>query len=174
LTITYRLKNNINIGALRRKFDYHRICCIINSPHSKEEETNIDDFKHVKFADCSYQLSQEELISWLKLYGIVEGEQFKVEESGKKYGNGKFMLKMRIQRALQELVLMQRQKIKINSQGIKKICKNCFAFHKEICKEQRRDWSEYVKAFMKNNPWILFSMINKDPLNPIKKKKRLL
>ncbi len=113
LTIIYKLKNNIDIGTLRRKFDYHRINkagnidwigCIIDSPNSKEEETKANDFKRVKIDGCSYQLSQEELTAWLELYGRVylpiEEEQFKDEESGARYGNGKYVVRMRIQREL--------------------------------------------------------------------------
>ena len=174
LTITYKLKSSIDTGNLRGKFDYQRINkagnidwigCIIDSPHSKEEDNTKDDFKRVKIDGCSYQLSQEELTVWLELYGRVflpiEEELFEDEETGEKFGNGKYVVRMRIERELPELIPMHKQKIKIHYQGIKKMCKNCLAFHKGICQAKRRDWSDYVEEFIEENPRIPASMITK-------------
>ena len=45
---------------------------------------------------------------------------------------------------------MHGKKIKIYHKGIKKLCLNCYeAGHfKKDCKEERKDWLDYVDAFM--------------------------
>jgi hypothetical protein len=52
-------------------------------------------FKHVKVKKCGYQLSEEELIGWLELYGRVlepiSRETFGEVDTGEKFRNLRYL-----------------------------------------------------------------------------------
>jgi hypothetical protein len=111
LTVVYKLKSRIELSGLRRKFEYQRrnkigsidwICCVIDSPFPQEAGTQLDVFKHVKIEGCGYQLSEEELTKWLGFYGRllspIEEEVFGDEDGKCSFGNGQYLVKMKIER----------------------------------------------------------------------------
>jgi hypothetical protein len=141
LTIVFKLKALIDPTLLQKKFEYQRrnkagnidwIGCVVDSPHLHENEVREDIFKHVKIEGCGYQLSEEELTEWLELYGKVitpiEEEMFEDGVTGERFGNGKYIVKMKIEREIPESIPMFDQKMKIHYSGIKKVCKCCLKY----------------------------------------------
>ena len=80
---------------------------------------------------------------------------------GERFGNGKYIVKMKIEREIPELIPMFDQKIKIHYSGIKKVCKCCLTYHKDTCQTERTDWAVYVEEFIKDNPRIPTTMIKR-------------
>jgi hypothetical protein len=174
LTIVFKLRTRIEQESLQGRFDYQRrnkaghfdwISCVVDSPHLQGNKSHANFYKHVKIEGCGYQLSEEELTKWLKLYGKViepvEEETFEELEGGERFGNGRYTVKMIIEREIPELIPMFDQKVKIHYNGIKKICKNCLTYHKSKCQLQRAKWSDYVEEFTRDNFRISREMITR-------------
>jgi hypothetical protein len=174
LTIVYKLKSKIESSKLRRRFEYERknksgnfdlIGCVVEYPKLHETEIQVGGFKHVKIEGCGYQLSEEELTTWLEHYGRIvspiEEELIKDEEGQNSFGNGKYKVEMKLEREMPNLIPMYGKKIRIYYKGIKKVCKSCLAYYKESCKSMRKDWFHYVDDFIKENGRIPRNMITK-------------
>ncbi len=118
----------------------------------KSTLTENQGLKHVKIEGCGYQLSEKELTTWLKLYGRIVGpikeELIKYEEGKNSFGNGKYMVEMKLERKMPDLIPMFGKKIWIHYRGIKKVCKSCLAYQKEPCKSMKKDWAHFVEDFI--------------------------
>jgi hypothetical protein len=68
---------------------------------------------------------------------------------------------MRLERGVPELILMFGQRDKIHYHGIKKMCKNCYKYHKENCSENRVMWNTYAELFKEIHPQIPVEMIDR-------------
>ena len=174
LTIVFKLKTGVEPTLLQKKFDYQRknkagridwIGCIVENLCLQECENQADIYKHVKIEGCGYQLSEEELTKWLELFGKIiepiEEETFVEVEGGDQFGNGRYVVRMKIEKEIPELIPMFDQKVKIHYSGIKKICKNCLTYHKGECQQQNAKWSDYVGEFVKENSRIPPDMITR-------------
>jgi hypothetical protein len=68
-------------------------------PLWQETDTQVDVFKHVIIEGCGYQLREEELTAWLKLYcilvSIIEEEVIEDEEGRNSYGSRRYVVKMK-------------------------------------------------------------------------------
>ncbi len=135
----------------------------------KEDDENVpqeSQFKAVRIEGCNYQLKEEEIVQWLELYGkpmgSIQEETFEDEnDDGAENGNGTYVVKMRLTRSVPELVPMFGQRIRISYQGTKKMCKNCYNYHREDSKENRVKWNTYEELFKLNHPEIPAEMIDK-------------
>jgi hypothetical protein len=67
-TVIYKLRENIDNTRLGHYFKYTRlnrsgnldwIGCVMDSPHSKETQTQVDVFKHVRIEGRGYQLAKK-------------------------------------------------------------------------------------------------------------------
>jgi hypothetical protein len=95
----------------------------------------------VKVEGCGYQLSEEELTGWMELYGRVlepiAEEMLEEEGTGREFGNGRYIVKMKIEREIPELISMFDQRVTIHYGGMKKICKSCYLYHRDQCQNKR-------------------------------------
>ena len=49
--------------------------------------------------------------------------------------------------------------MRIHYKGLKKICQNCYSYHRDRCSKEKLEWSSYVKSFAEDNPRIPKGMI---------------
>ncbi len=84
--------------------------------------------------------------------GPIQAETFEdQEDDGAENGNGNYMVKMKLAKGMPELIPMCGQRVKIHYPGIKKMCKICFTYQKQMCKNNRALWRDYVEVFKENH-----------------------
>jgi hypothetical protein len=93
---------------------------------------------------CGYQLIEEELRAWLKLYGKVvepdKEEMFGEEDGEEQFENGRYIVKMIIEREIPKVIPMFVHRVNIHYSGIKMICIIAFSYHKGECQLESAKW----------------------------------
>jgi hypothetical protein len=129
--------------------------------HGREE-----GFKWVRIEGAEYRVDEEVTRKWLLKYGelINNFAEEKMayepdssdEEDEEAYKvpvhTGKYVVKMRIDRPIPQILPIDGRRIRIYYKGIRKQCNNCFEMGhmKRDCKERRKDWAEYVSSMMES------------------------
>jgi hypothetical protein len=142
------------IRGVRQTFDNGRA-------YSQERE---DGFKWVRIEGAEYRVDEQVTRKWLLKYGelINDFAEEKMsyepdssdDEDDEAYKvpvhTGKYVVKMRIDKPIPQILPIDGRRIKIYYKGIKKQCNNCFEIGhlKRDCRERRKEWAEYVSSMM--------------------------
>ena len=175
--IKFKLKHQINIDELRsfEFFDYERsykdeertdiLSCKIKGIRTDSsfprEDTNEDpNVRWVKVEWCDWSVQEEEILDWLKLYGVPIGELTEdlypdSDSDTDPTGCGSYSIKMKLHTSIPQLLPMWGKRIRIYHRGIQKLCTNCYGNHaRRNCKSKKLRWVDYVLSFMDNHPEI--------------------
>ena len=169
-TVRFKLKQQINIDDLisvehfnieRRapnseEIDY--ISCKIlgirgmsSVPHYDGTE---NDIRWVKIEGTEYLLTEAEIRAGLEPFGelltpIREDIHDDSDDERGLIGNGTYSVKMRLQKPIPQFLPLCSRRIRIYHNGITKLCSNCYGRHtRRQCRNQKRQWIEYVRDFM--------------------------
>ena len=172
-TIRFKLKEQIYLDDLssveyfdlERKVSYSRtdiISCRIMGIRGIQATPNYDgtsnDVRWVKIENCEYQIGDEEITRWMKLYGqplSLLGEDVlpDSDSDGGPLGNGTYSIKMKLTKDIPQFLPMHGRKIRVYFKNMNKLCTNCYGSHsRRQCTNERTPWVVYVRDFMKNNP----------------------
>ena len=173
--IKFKLKNQINLDDLlsveyfnlerqspnNRDTDYIgcRIMGIRGSQSVPHYDGQENDVRWVKIEGTEYQLTQEQIVQGLIPFGEVltpvREDIFQDSDSdlSEIVGNGTYSVKMKLERPIPQYLPMHGKKIRVYHNGISKLCTNCFEKHtRRQCRNQKKNWLEYVRDFMDNHP----------------------
>ena len=170
-TVRFKLKDQTNIDDLRsvehfnlerraqnsNEIDY--IACKIlgirgmtSVPHYDGSE---NDIRWVKIEGAEYQLTEEQIRGGLEPFGElltpIREDIHDDSDSEREVliGNGTYSVKMKLQRPIPQYLPMCSRRIRIYHNGITKLCSNCYGNHsRRQCRNQKRQWIEYVRDFM--------------------------
>jgi hypothetical protein len=125
-----------------------------------------DGFRWVRIEGAEYRVDEAVTRKWLLKYGelINDFAEEKMayepdssdDEDEEVYKvpvhTGKYIVKMRIDRPIPQILPIDGRRIKIYYKGIRKQCNNCFGMGhlKRDCKERRKEWAEYVSSMMES------------------------
>ena len=172
--ITFRLKTQVNIDLQFESeiFSYERLDkdgpkVIQGKIRGIRLQTPNPDFyrgegRRVKIKNCKWSLKEEEIEKWMESYGKVlvpiTEETHDMQDSDPDLdedpiGTGNYWLTMRLDKPIPQFIPMLGRKIEIYYRGMKQVCVNCYeAGHKKNdCKNQRREWVNYVAEFIETN-----------------------
>ena len=83
-----------------------------------------DNSKEVRINSCNYELSEVEITNWIKQYSVITSELEEIATtrgSGRvTIGTGSYILKVRLNRLIPNIIPMHGLKIKCFYQGVKK------------------------------------------------------
>jgi hypothetical protein len=117
----------------------------------------------LKIEGAEYNLKEEQLRLWLSEYGLIvsditEDKEEMMPDSSEDeeayndvdLNTGIYSAKMNLIKPIPQLIPMCGKKIKIYHKGIKKQCMKCFGtgHFKRDCREERKEWLDYVDSFM--------------------------
>ena len=172
-TIRFKLKEQINLDGLSsvEYFDLERkvsstrtdiISCRIMGIRGIQAAPNYDgtsnDVRWVKIENCEYQIGEEEITRWMRLYGqplSLLGEDVlpDSDSDGGQLGNGTYSIKMKLTKDIPQFLPMHGRKIRVYFKNMNKLCTNCYGCHsRRQCTNERTPWVVYVRDFMKSNP----------------------
>ena len=123
----------------------------------------------VKIEGCDYMVDADTIINFLGHYGEVTSDLvedvFEDEENSEgDNATGIYSVKVKLARAIPQLVPIGGKRLKIYYRNIQKLCTKCFGEHyARNCTNQRVPWVEYVKNFISTNTEIdktLFGNLN--------------
>ena len=126
---------------------------------SECSETQKINTKELRLEGCNYKINEEEILDWIQMYGVIQGEVEKEaiilnEGSDDKVtmGTGVYLVPARLDRLVPNLLPIQGKRIKVWYQGVKRQCNQCYGYHKTetLCLEKSFD--EYMDEFKANNP----------------------
>ena len=171
--VKFKLKNQTNIDDLRsvEHFNLERrpsntneidiICCkvlgirgIQSVPHYDGSE---NDVRWVKIEGCEYLLTEDEIKQGLEPFGelltpIREDICDDSDSERERKGNGTYSVKMKLTAPIPQFLPMHGRRIRIYHTGITKLCSNCYGRHtRRQCRNEKRQWIEYVRDFMLDN-----------------------
>ena len=133
----------------------------IRGKDSSERESSAYTWLKIEGAD--YLMKEDHIKEWLSEYGFLVsgitedmeniGGQSSEEEEGQNEGEfstGIYSAKIKLNKEIPQLIPMYGKKIKIYHKGIKKQCVNCYetGHFKKDCKNERKEWLNYVDGFM--------------------------
>ena len=172
-TIRFKLKEQINLDDLTRVeyFDLERkinqsktdiISCRIMGIRGMQSAPNYDgtsnDVRWIKIENCQYELEEEQILEWLRLYGqplSLLGEDVMPDSDSEDglLGNGTYSLKMKLVKDVPQFLPMHGRKIRVYFKNMTKLCTNCYGCHtRRQCTNERVPWINYVRDFMQANP----------------------
>jgi hypothetical protein len=117
----------------------------------------------LKIEGAEYHLKEEQLRLWLSEYGLIvsditeDKEELRSNSSEDEeiyndidLNTGIYSAKMSLIKPIPQMIPMCGKKIKIYHKGIKKQCMKCFGtgHFKRDCREERKEWLDYVDSFM--------------------------
>ena len=119
----------------------------------------------VKIEGTDYQVSPNQMLAWLSLYGdvlspIIEDCFEDPEDEGEDgedgvNATGTFSVKMRLKKEIPQLLPMIGKRVSIYYPGIKRLCSKCFGEHSgKFCKRPKVKWIDYVVSFIESNKHI--------------------
>ena len=177
--VTYKLSMQFNIDTLKaiQHFEMERRMMVRNEERisivkckirgirtewDEQEEGYVDSgLRWVKVEGCEFRIDKEQIIEWLSYFGEVKSDvtEDTVEdpdsEDDIRYGNGIYSVRMKIRRDLPQFMPMFGKRVRLYYRGIVKRCTNCFDPHRrKLCKNEKVQWSEYVRGFAENFPEI--------------------
>ena len=114
----------------------------------------------VKVTGCEYKVSEEKLKVVLSNWGTVKSE-IKEElfldphDSEGTNRTGVYLPNMIINSVIPEIIPLEGLRVKLQYQGVKKLCTICFGKHlRKDCEGSKVTWPEYIKRFKEENPEI--------------------
>ena len=173
-TVRFKLKEQVNIDDLRsvehfnleRKAQNSRdidfIACkilgirgMVSVPHYDGSE---NDVRWVKIEGTEYQLTEEQIRGGLEPFGELltpireDIHDDSDSERDVLVGNGTYSVKMKLTKPIPQFLPMCSRRIRIYHNGITKLCTNCYGRHtRRQCRNEKRQWIEYVRDFMFEN-----------------------
>ena len=141
----------------------------IGRPAAHMNENAIDDgTRLVRIEGCEYRIPKNTLLGFLSHYGDIVSEIAEdlfddgsdpMTGAGGTNRTGNYSVKIRIKKAIPQLLPILGRRIKINYPGIQRLCTNCFNKHpKQTCQSRKVTWPSYVKMFVQSHPEIRASM----------------
>ena len=149
---------------------------------------NNSDIKIIRFGNTNYELYENEISEWIKLYGKQESTIMEEsvaynndEQSQEKLqdhalnpensstsrilakGTGNYLVKIRLARSIPSIVPMFGLKIRVSYDGMKKMCERCYGYHRRNATStecKKSDFENYKQRFQEDNPWIPHEMTN--------------
>ena len=138
--------------------------CTIKGIREKDPEKRLTpSYTWLKIEGAEYQLKEDQIRLWLSEYGFqVSGITEDKEDAGKQssedeeiyndvdINTGIYSVKIHLSGEIPQLIPMHGKKIKIYHKGIKKQCVSCYktGHFKRDCREERKEWLDYVDGFM--------------------------
>ena len=126
------------------------------------------EVKEIRIEGANYELKEEQIRVWLNYYGDVKSEIQEEaavlydKETGKGIvvGIGVYLVSVKLNRLIPDLLPIQGKKIRMWYSGVKKQCRVCFSHHENEDQSgcQDRDFKDYVKDFKNSNPELSPSM----------------
>ena len=118
-----------------------------------------NDVQWVEISGCQYEITEGELLCWLKLYGDVLSKISEMKhpdsEVENPVGNGTYVVQMKLKRPIPQFLPISGRKVRFYYNGIKRECTNCYGHHaKQNCRNQKVQWIDQVRSFMDKNPKI--------------------
>ncbi len=117
---------------------------------NQHNPTQDDGTRQIRIEGCEYRIPKTTLIEFLSLYGTVVSDIGEILFSGKtnpedKNGGhnrtGNYIVKVRLERKIPELVPIMGKRVKFWYPGIQRLCSNCFGNHpKRVCHSQKIAW----------------------------------
>ena len=114
----------------------------------------------VRITGCEYKVTEEKLKEALSNWGKVKSE-IKEELFLDPHDNdgtnrtGTYLLNMIIDTEIPEIIPLEGLRVKLQYQGVRKLCTICFGRHlRKDCEESKVTWTEYIKLFKEENPSI--------------------
>ena len=138
-------------------------CTIKGIREEDPEKRTKSTYTWLKIEGAEYQLKEEQIKMWLSEFGFVVSDITEdKEDTGKQssedediyedvdINTGIYSVKINLKKQIPQLIPMHGKKIKIYHKGIQKQCMNCFetGHFKKDCKEERKQWLDYVDGFM--------------------------
>ena len=111
----------------------------------------------VKIEGCDYMVDAETIMNFLGHYGevktdLVEDVFEDEEDSEGTNATGIYSVKVKLEKAIPQLVPIGGKRLKICYRNIQKLCTKCFGEHfARNCTNKRVLWIDYVKNFMEKN-----------------------
>jgi hypothetical protein len=111
----------------------------------------------VKIEGCDYMVESKTLIDFLGNYGEVTSDLvedvFEDEENSEgDNATGIYSVKMKLNKAIPQLVPIGGKRLKIYYRNIQKLCSKCFGEHyARNCTNQKVPWIKYVEKFIATN-----------------------
>ena len=130
-------------------------------------ERQVSAYTWLKIEGAEYLLDEEQMKVWLSEYGFlvsgvtedmedVEGQSSEDEEirNDVDISTGIYSARIKLNKVIPQLIPMHGKKIRIYHKGIKKQCVNCYetGHFKRDCKNERKEWLDYVDYFMLSTP----------------------
>ena len=178
--ITFRLRRGISEETIKEELNSHfwyeklskdgdmnkiRGCVVypklVGEVDNEDKEVN-KDIKDVRIEGSNYELQEDQILSWLKNYGTVESRieeeaiVVKDDRGGEDVvvGTGTYLVQMKINKLIPNILPIQGKKIKVWYQSVKKQCRDCFSYHKREQKCNKKSFAEYLQSFKDENPRI--------------------
>ena len=174
--IRFKLTEQINIDSLysQETFDFTRegskdiIGCRIRGIRkpqyqAKEKSDDEDSDPNVRWVTvdgCDYELEEEEIMSWLRIYGETFGKlrediHHNTNPDADLVGTGSYSIQMRIDQEIPQMLPMYGKKVSISFRGVQALCGRCYGKHnRRSCQSRKVEWIEYIEWFQKRNPEI--------------------
>ena len=190
LFITYKLKRNMSLTeveeSLNKYFWFHKTSKAGNSDrisgqvvHPPMEDNSqdcttftesssraYDEAKEVKIVGCNYEISEDEIRAWLKLYGEVRSEIEEIatedKEGERLFETGSYIVKIKLNRLIPHIIPVHGLMVKCTYSGVKTQCRNCYGYHPaKMTKErsqkktntcEKKTFDQYIAEFKENNP----------------------
>ena len=129
----------------------------------KAQKTNI---KQLRVDGCDYNLTEKQIRHWIDLFGKIEGEFVEEAEEDKEdgtiSGTGAYLVPVKFDKKIPNIIPMFGQKVVLSHEGISRICKTCYKYHKNEISCVKRDWHSYVEDFKLDYPRIPGFIIDGD------------
>ena len=174
--VKFKLKQQIDLDALQpieffecnrsyavgTKIVTDKLSCHIKGIRStnliSREADTAPNIRWVKVEWGEYSLTEEQMLSWLEIYGSKAGEFSEdlypdSDSEADPVGSGTFSIKMRLNRDIPQLLPMWGKRVRIYHRGVQKLCTNCYGAHpRRNCRSEKVPWIDYVLYFMEKNP----------------------
>ena len=114
----------------------------------------------IKASGFGFNISLEEIIEWLALFGSVEGQGVFQDHSLAPVKDDIVTLSMRLRKHIPSILPAYGRKLQVYYHGQPKVCGACFdvGHVRKDCKNPRVEWMSYVKVF---TSYVPLSMLGK-------------
>ena len=118
---------------------------------NRREQVPEKETTEIKIEGSNYQLTEEEILTVLDSYGAIEGEMEEVAmvTPDGEFGTGTYLVKIKLDRTVPNIVPMYGLLIKVSHKKTKKQCSKCFGYHKSSIKCERKQFTQYIDKFVK-------------------------
>ena len=124
---------------------------------------NLDNKKGLRIDRCNNELSEVEIINCIEQYGEDSSKFGEVaiprDSCGMTDGTGPYILKVKQNRFIPNIIAMHGLKIKCSFQGVKKQCCDCYEYHMHEQEEsksnnmcEKKTLNQNIAIYMQRNP----------------------